>query len=115
MIPSKILIRLFAGQYIYLEASAPRVQGDRCWLQSQSFGPTQGSCVSFWYSMYGVNIGTLNVYAAYSNGQNRTLWTLSGDQGNTWKNGQAPLSSGISFKVLLAFRLKCEINTVDCY
>lgn len=89
----------FSGSYIYLEASAPRTQGDRCWLQSQNFAPTKGSCVSFWYNMYGPNIGTLSVYALYSTGTNRTLWTLSGDQGNTWKNGQAPVASGVSFTV----------------
>lgn len=49
--------------------------------------------------MYGPNIGTLSVYALYSTGTNRTLWTLSGDQGNTWKNGQAPVASGVSFTV----------------
>ena len=49
--------------------------------------------------MYGSNIGTLNVYAVYSNLANRTLWTLSGDQGNTWKNGQAPVASGIPYNV----------------
>lgn len=92
-------IYFVSGKYIYLEASAPRVQGDKCWLQSQRFGATKGSCISFWYNMNGANIGTLNVYVAYSTGGNSTVWTLSSDQGATWKNGQAPLMSNVAYSV----------------
>jgi hypothetical protein len=44
-------------------------------------------------------IETLIQISVYSNLANRTLWTLSGDQGNTWKNGQAPVASGIPYNV----------------
>ena len=30
-----------------------RNAGARAWLYSQYFGPTQATCLSFWYFMYG--------------------------------------------------------------
>ena len=53
------------GYYAFLEASSPRKQGDRAFLESTIFFPTSsiGSCFSFWYHMYGT-IGAVNIYIA---------------------------------------------------
>jgi len=64
---------------------------------SERFPPTssQGNCIQFWYHMYGASIGTLNVILKNRAG-NRTekvLWSLSGNQGNQWSYGQAPVTS----------------------
>lgn len=51
------------GYYMYIEASSPRNQGDTAILMSPLFtSPTQHLAVNFWYSMYGINIGSLQVY-----------------------------------------------------
>jgi hypothetical protein len=39
------------GHYAFIEASAPRVQGDRAWLQSPLMQPTTTVCLNFWYVM----------------------------------------------------------------
>ena len=38
---------------MFIETSAPRVRGDKAWLLSDQLQPTTGSCLTFWYSMYG--------------------------------------------------------------
>ena len=42
------------GFYMYIEASG-RNKGDRAWFYSQYFQPTSGSCLTFWYHMYGAS------------------------------------------------------------
>ena len=51
------------GYYAYIETSLPRQPYDRAILESTILTPTPtlGSCLSFWYHMYG-QIGDLNVY-----------------------------------------------------
>ena len=56
-------ILLFVGHYMYIEASAPRKQGDKARLMSPTYTDNSAICVQFWYHMYGNGIGTLNVYA----------------------------------------------------
>ena len=47
---------------MYIETSSPRKPGDVARLVSQSFAPSAGgSCISFWYNMYGQTIDTLKV------------------------------------------------------
>ncbi|XP_057298293.1 MAM and LDL-receptor class A domain-containing protein 2-like isoform X2 [Hydractinia symbiolongicarpus] len=90
-----------AGKYMYIEASTPN-QGDTAWLVSEDFYPTLGRCVQFWAHMYGGDIGTLNVYILGQNGTTTKtkIWTLSGAQGNTWLNGQAPITSISSYQIV---------------
>ena len=47
---------------MYIETSSPRKPGDVARLVSQSFAPSaSGSCISFWYNMYGQTVDTLKV------------------------------------------------------
>ena len=41
------------GYYIFIETSAPRKVGDKAWLKSGQVPATTGSCLTFWYNMYG--------------------------------------------------------------
>lgn len=87
------------GKYMFIEASAPRQAGDKARLMSERFVPTtlRGYCIRFWYHMYGASIGTLNVLVknrAGNSSLSETLeWSLSGNQGNQWRQGQAPVRS----------------------
>ena len=48
---------------------------------------TSKMCLSFYYHMYGATMGTLNVLV----GQ-RKVFTLSGDQGNQWKQAKVEIT-----------------------
>lgn len=49
------------------------------------------TCVKFYYRMWGVHIGRLNVYFRDLHGQDRMLWRLFGDQNSTWKEARIPV------------------------
>ena len=75
------------GHYMYIEASSPRRTGDIARLWTPSLTPANGRCISFWYHMYGINMGTLNVYAV-RNSTNPVLgnpvWSRKGSTANLW-------------------------------
>lgn len=85
------------GKYMFIETSAPRRPGDKARLNSERFSATssRGSCIKFWYHMYGASIGTLNVLikTGAGNRSESIVWTLSGNQQNKWNFGQAPVMS----------------------
>ena len=64
---------------MYIETSSPRKPGENARLVLTAPDNGKPSCLSFYYHMYGASAGTLNVY----NG-NRTIFNVSGDQGNNW-------------------------------
>ena len=73
------LFRFITGQYVYIETSSPRVQGDNAVLVKDGLSFTSKKCLSFYYHMYGSGMGTLNVSVGQKN-----IFTISGNQGNQW-------------------------------
>ena len=63
--------------------------------------PVTGSCLEFWYMMYGSDLGTLNVYQKVGNSLGSAIWTISGDQGRrrTWLKGRVTVNSTTQFNV----------------
>ncbi len=50
--------------------------------------------VSFWYHMFGANMGTIQLQIDSSGlGNYTTIWTKSGDQGNSWQRAKVNLSA----------------------
>lgn len=96
----KVFFNMLAGSYIFIETSSPRRRGDKARLQSAIFRATGSSvqCLHFWYNMNGRSVGTLNVYLS-QNGSMLTLWTLSGNQGTTWKSAQVSVQSTLQYSV----------------
>ncbi|KAL8185642.1 UNVERIFIED_CONTAM: hypothetical protein K2H54_056546 [Gekko kuhli] len=45
------------GYYMFIEASKPRVKGDKARLISPVYNVTAKFCVSYYYHMYGKHIG----------------------------------------------------------
>ncbi|WP_083476273.1 GEVED domain-containing protein [Lacinutrix mariniflava] len=83
--------------YVYMESSAPNNATKRAILESPCFdlsGVSQAS-FSFKYHMYGAAaMGSLNVAISTNNGSSwSTLWTRSGNQGNSWEDASIDLSS----------------------
>ncbi|XP_052285283.1 properdin-like isoform X2 [Dreissena polymorpha] len=94
-----------SGSYIFTESSAPRNFFDTAWIQSPTIEVTSDPvhCFRFWYHMYGSSIGRLNVYQVTNGGlPGKFVWSLTGDQGNSWKEGQVPLNSNQSYSILLS-------------
>ena len=82
---------------MYIEASSPRRNGDKAIMSKQySSLASGGSCLQFWYHMFGIDTGRLNVYI-FSQGTN-TSWSMTGQQGNQWLKGQITIP-GTSAKV----------------
>ncbi|XP_068733580.1 uncharacterized protein [Montipora capricornis] len=74
------------GYYIFTEASG-RLNGDVARLISpkiQSNG--NATCMVFYYHLYGQSMGSLRVKV-----QDRVLWQISGNQGNSWYKAAVPL------------------------
>ncbi|KAI8492359.1 hypothetical protein Bbelb_298120 [Branchiostoma belcheri] len=72
----------FAGYYMYIESSTPAQTGDVARLFSPE---TSGPCLEFYFHMFGIQMGTLQVYTRLSGSTDMQLqWELSGDRGDTW-------------------------------
>ena len=92
----------FAGSYVFIETSSPRKVGDKAYLISQTFDPTNstGICLKFWHHMKGASIGTLNVYIYTGNFSSMyLLWQRKGNKGNNWMLGQTPIRSSVTYQV----------------
>ena len=93
-----------AGYYMYMETSTRHQPGDKAWLFSETLPAPRtsaGACIIFYFHMYGEGIGTLNVYTKATSSQNKTLiWTVSGDQGNIWRQAQAQVSVNETYEVI---------------
>lgn len=95
MFPCNVL-----GFYMYTEASSPRSRGDKARLISQTNPATTGSCLEFYYHMFGTDIGTLNVYARVGSSlPSRPLWSENGNQGNVWKVARKTITTTQPFEV----------------
>jgi len=93
--------------YMYIETSSPRVNGEEAWLESDCFdfisliNPT----IDFDYHMYGEHMGALELLISGNNGTTWTpLWSLSGDQGNTWHTQSVDLTAYAGQSVKLRFK-----------
>lgn len=84
---------------MYAEVSGNLKVGDRARLLSPRFPSTAGSCLQFYYHMYGATIGTLNVYVKVASYWSTKIWTKSGNQTNTWNVALVPFSSRNGFNV----------------
>ena len=53
---------IFVGQYIYMEGSFGSA-GDRAKLISPELRPAPEACMTFWYNMYGYEMGNLSLFS----------------------------------------------------
>lgn len=73
--------------YMYTEASSPNHPGKEMNLRGPCFDLTTKSTatISFNYHMYGSSMGTLSLQITTNGGGSwATIWTRSGEQGNSW-------------------------------
>ena len=84
--------KLFAGYYLHIETSSPRVRGDKAKILTPYLNGAQ--CMKFSYRMYGRDIGSLNIFA-----KNQRIFSKSGDQGDKWVSVQKPILQSGSYVV----------------
>ena len=96
------------GFFMYIETSSPRAVGDYAFLESEIFPPSppSGACMSFWYHMYGADIGEMIVFGR-GLGSNSlledTLWYLVKEQSansTDWKFAQVGLYFNYDYQVM---------------
>lgn len=93
-----------SGTYLYIETTQTGLKtGDAALLLSEPIPPTSGSCLRFWYHMYGAGIGSLNIYAlpvtySISNRQNYQILSFSQNQGDSWKQAEITLIHNAAFE-----------------
>ena len=99
--PCHTILTLFlTGSYIYIEASAPRVKGDKAAIEAGPFKPNQNFCFTFYYHMFGIHIGRLSVYRTWFNRTNvRLLWSRNTSSGNYWQASSLDVRSTEEFYV----------------
>ena len=73
------------GRYYYMEATGRR-RGQRARLQSRPFNLYYRACLTFYYHMYGSDMGTLKVLL-----NDKVIWQLDGNQGNQWHIATVPI------------------------
>ncbi|KAK7075223.1 hypothetical protein SK128_016275 [Halocaridina rubra] len=92
------------GGYAYIDTGYPRTPGDRARLMSQEFqgtNPDSPLCMRFWTHMYGSGIGSLRVILYDVNAkEDNVIWSITGEAGNAWYQGQVPIASPKPFKIV---------------
>ena len=71
----ELLFHLFLGNYMYIEASYPRIPGHKARLVSQDLVASKApKCLNFWFHLYGASIGRLNVFVKTVAGTSPRIW-----------------------------------------
>ena len=89
-----------SGIYYYVESSYPNYPNKTLITYTPTFdiSATPGKVLSFWYHMYGAEMGDLEIGVLDGNGYT-ILDTKSGDQGDQWIFAYYPIASIDSFKI----------------
>lgn len=101
LINNQFSVPIVNGTYAYIESSFPRQQNDTARLISAVIprNTRPGTCVSFWYHMYGPDIDTLSVYTKTGGSLGSAVWQKKGNQADMWKNGQVFLRMALDYQV----------------
>ena len=108
------------GYYLYIESGSPRHPGDKARLYSELYpAVNRTQCFSFWYHMWGSSVGSLNVYVLHNTTlfNEEKLWSLSGNQNNTWRHGLLNISTNYTsqpFQASLCFWVKTLFEMKFC-
>jgi hypothetical protein len=83
-----------SGNYLYTEASSCYYSTGYITTPYFDLSGTTSPVMSFWYSMYGNQMGSLSVQVSTNGGTSwsSNLWSLSGNQGSGWNEATISLS-----------------------
>ncbi|WP_405574797.1 immunoglobulin-like domain-containing protein [Winogradskyella sp. Asnod2-B02-A] len=93
--------------YLFMESSSPNYSTKRAILNSPCFdlGSASQATFTFKYHMYGASsMGSLALEVSEDNGSTWTsVWSESGNQGNSWLTGSVDLGSYVGSSIQLRF------------
>jgi|GEM_PF-665096 len=94
------------GYYVYTESSSPNYPTKTANLLSPVFDLSSYGTIEakFWYHMYGSSMGVMHLDIFVDGAWQNDLWSLSGNQGNTWIQKTVNLSSYAGKTIKLRFR-----------
>jgi RHS repeat-associated protein len=95
--------------YAYVEASSPNYPGKTAYLESPSYdlSDKDNATILFDYHMYGSTMGQLELQISTNGGtswSSSSIWSKSGDQGNSWHEAEVDLSLYAGQSILLRFK-----------
>lgn len=98
------------GYYLYVDTTVGH-WGNRALLLSEIYpSDNRGQCFTFWYHIYGQNVGTLNLYinnrTLHDNGNKLgyLIWTESGNQGDVWWSASVTIDQIEPFWFVFEYR-----------
>ncbi|CAF4044180.1 unnamed protein product, partial [Rotaria sordida] len=95
------------GSYGFIDTNRQRKLNDTAVLISHSMTDTSsnGMCFEFFYHMYGEGIGTLTVYLQKEGFQPIPMWTLSGEQADSWFQGKVGFVVNSDHSILIEAKI----------
>ncbi len=88
-----------SGNYLYTESSSCYNHVGTVITPVFDLSGLQDATLSFWYHMYGSSMGTMQLQITTDCGKSwENLWTLSGDQGNSWQEATVVLDDYVSYE-----------------
>lgn len=90
-----------SGHYLYIKGRESYNSSRKAVLESRTINTNENMLISFWYFANGVGIGTLSLRRHFINGSDDMLWSVSGRQGQHWKEAIIELTPG-NYKVYIA-------------
>ncbi|XP_078670664.1 MAM and LDL-receptor class A domain-containing protein 1-like [Branchiostoma floridae x Branchiostoma belcheri] len=88
------------GQYAHIEATG-HGGGQKARLSGPIMPITSGTCLQFYYHMYGPSMGTLNVYTRHiGHDLEQPVWSLAGDQGNQWRMAEVEIVDNRAYEIV---------------
>lgn len=93
-----------SGNYIYLETSTCYSKTAKLMSNCIDLSKYSAASMSFWYHLYGANMGTLSVDVLSGGSLTTDVFTISGDQTNVWKQQSVDLSAYLGSSVQLIIR-----------
>ena len=96
------------GGYLYLEASAPTMDGDEAELITPFIfvDPENLHCLNFWYHMHGTSVGVLQVFLTERGyrTKRKLIWSRIGNQSDDWLLAEIPIRVIYPNYIQLIFR-----------
>ncbi|XP_067933315.1 MAM and LDL-receptor class A domain-containing protein 1-like [Watersipora subatra] len=100
--PSDHTYKNASGTYLYLETSRTVDKDVPVHLESAMYVSSTDKCkLTFWYSMYGQRVGSLNVLLKNEKGELLKLWSRSGNQGEKWQQATVNIGSQLNFALII--------------
>ncbi|KAM6977638.1 MAM and LDL-receptor class A domain-containing protein 1 [Aplochiton taeniatus] len=88
------------GHFVYLEATAVGLKGDKAHMKSSLWRESGAICkLSFWYYISHKASGTIRLLVQTEN-ELTEVWNKTGHQGNQWNHVEVPLRKLRSFQVI---------------